>query len=97
MDGASQDGGGPGGFGSGGGGGGEGDWQTVKAKTKYSRKGKGSDEPEFTTKAYRVVRGGKTVEVLAYQYLTTNGRKIVYGSKGEKHCLVCRALRDHFA
>ena len=33
MDGASQDGGGPGGFGSGGGGGGEGDWQTVKAKT----------------------------------------------------------------
>ena len=97
MDGASQDGGGPGGFGSGGGGGGEGDWQTVKAKTKYSRKGKGSDEPEFTTKAYRVVRGGKTVEVLAYQYQTTNGRKIVYGSKGEKHCLVCRALRDHFA
>ena len=69
----------------------------MKARTKSGRKGNGSDELEFTTKTYRIVRGGKTVEVLAFQYLTTNCRKIVYGGKGEKHCLVCRALRDHFA
>ena len=37
------------------------------------------------------------MKVLAYQYLTGNGRKIVYGGKREKHYLVCRALRDYFA
>ena len=37
------------------------------------------------------------MKVLAYQYLTGNGRKIVYGGKREKHYLVCRALRNYFA
>ena len=69
----------------------------VSLEPRLGRKGNGSDDSEFTIKTLGVVRGGRTVEVLAYQYLTASGRKIVCGDNGEKHCLVCRALRDNFA